>query len=159
MLKLKRKRKVAIFVDYENVAKSVVDQGKNIDLDAVTRQCAEIGCIEFAYLFAPMHLVSYSLPAHVCDKGFYVVACPGRNGKDGKEKDRVDTIMTEMGFKLINSTNLTDIVIVSADGDFVRLANHARFHLKRVTVFAGDNLSYLLKRAVDVVLPVPTKPK
>jgi len=157
-----RKKRVAVFVDYENIAHAIVEQGKILDLDALLTQCLELGNIEFSFLFVPTHMVSYYLPPRLNEKGFYVLACPGRkNGHNGsnKEKDRVDTIMTEIGYKLVEHSDIDIVVIVSHDGDFVRLANFARMHGKKVIAIAGPKISYLLKQVVEVVLPIPVKDK
>jgi len=151
-------KKIAILVDYENISQFAAEQGKIIDLDAISRHCLEtLGMIEFAFLFVPIHLVSYQLPNHLPDQGFYPVACKSRNGK---EKDRVDTIMTEVGMKLVEHSDIDILVIVSHDGDFVRLANFAKFHKKKTVVLADDEkISYLLKQVVDIIYPLPVKIK
>jgi len=71
----------------------------------------------------------------------------------------VDTIMSEMGLKLVERTDITHLVIVSHDGDFVRLANQAKFHGKKIIAVAGERISSLLKQVVDVIYPLPLKGK
>jgi len=158
-----RRNRVAVLVDYENITRAVAVGGKILDLDALLRQCLELGHVEFPFLFVPIHLVSYHLPPRLNEKSFYVVACPSKNGQGQseqlKEKDRVDTIMTELGCKLVEHSDIDTLVVVSHDGDFVRLANFGRFHGKKVIAIAGEKISHLLKQIVEVVLPVPVREK
>jgi len=67
--------------------------------------------------------------------------------------------MTEVGSKLIERSDLTHVVIVSHDGDFVRLANRAKFHGKKIIAVAGEHISFLLKQVVDIVYSLPLKEK
>jgi uncharacterized LabA/DUF88 family protein len=154
----KKENRLAIFIDYENIAREAALSGKILDFDKLLEECLEVGSIDFAFVFVPAHLVSYRLPEYIYNKGFYIVSCPSAyNGKGLKEKDRVDTIMTEIGRKLIERSDLTHIVIVSHDGDFVRLANDAKLHRKRVVAIAGESISFLLKKVVDIIYPLPLK--
>jgi len=153
-----KKNRLAILIDYENVSREAALDGKVLDFDKLLEECLEVGSIDFAFVFVPAHLVSYRLPEYIYNKGFYIVSCPSAyNGKGLKEKDKVDTIMTEIGRKLIERSDLTHIVIVSHDGDFVRLANDAKLHRKRVVAIAGESISFLLKKVVDIIYPLPLK--
>lgn len=153
--RLFNRTRLGVFLDYENISKEAALENKSIDFEALRKELLKIGHIAFAFIFIPEHLVTYSLPRYVYDKGFYVVACPGSG--NGKEKDRVDTNMTEMGIRLIEHSDITDLVIVSRDSDFVRLANYARFHGKKVIVFAGKKVSFILKEVADEIFPIPVK--
>lgn len=156
-----KKNRLAILVDYENISREAALEGKVLDFDKLLRECLQAGIIDFAFVFVPSHLVTYRLPDYIYSKGFYIVSCPSayNTGSGLKEKDRVDTIMTELGLKLVERADLTHIVIVSHDGDFLRLANQARFHGKRVVAIAGESISFLLKQVVDIVYPLPLKNK
>jgi len=157
-----KKNRLAILVDYENVSREAALEGKVLDFDKLLSECLQAGIIDFAVIFVPNHLVTYRLPDYIYDKGFYVISCPSayRNGsRNQKEKDRVDTIMTEFGLKLTERTDLTHLIIVSHDGDFVRLANYAKQHGKKVIAVAGEHISFLLKQVVDVIYPLPLKEK
>lgn len=157
----KNQNRLAILIDYENISREASLQGKILDFDKVLEECLEVGSIDFAFVFVPAHLVSYRLPEYIYNKGFYIVSCPSafNSNTQLKEKDRVDTIMSEMGSKLVERSDLTHLVIVSRDGDFVRLANQAKFHGKKVIAVAGEHISYVLKQVVDAIYPLPLKEK
>ncbi len=156
-----KKNRLAILVDYENISREAALEGKILDFDKLLNECLQAGLIDFAFIFVPSHLVTFRLPEYIYGKGFYIISCPSAYGANTqlKEKDRVDTIMTEVGLKLVERTDLTHVVIVSHDGDFVRLANQAKFHGKKIIAVAGEHISYLLKQVVDVVYPLPLKEK
>jgi len=155
-----KKHRLAILVDYENVSREAALEGKVLDFDKLLSECLQAGIVDFAFVFVPSHLVTYRLPSYIYSKGFYIVSCPSAYGNTGlKEKDRVDTIMSEMGLKLIERAELTHLVIVSHDGDFIRLANYAKQHGKKVIAVAGEHISFLLKQVVDVIYPLPLKEK
>lgn len=154
-----KKNRLAILIDYENVSREASLQGKILDFDKLLEECLEIGSIDFVFVFVPAHLVSYRLPGYIYNKGAYVVACPGAYNSGGlKEKDRVDTIMSEIGLKLVERSDLTHVVIVSHDSDFLRLANNTKLHGKKVIAIAGENISFALKQVVEVY-PLPLKDK
>ncbi len=155
-----KKSRLAILVDYENISREAALTGKILDFEKLLQECLEFGMIDFAFLFVPAHLVSYRMPVNIIyDKGFNIVACPSAYINGIKEKDRVDTIMTKIGSKFVERTDLTHIVIVSHDGDFVPLANEAKFHGKKVIAIAGEHISFLLKQVVDILYPLPLKEK
>ncbi len=157
-----KKNRLAVLIDYENISREAALEGKILDFEKLLQECLEFGMIDFAFLFVPDHLVSYRMPvSKIYDKGFNVIACPSAYNSNTqlKEKDRVDTIMTKIGSKLVERTDLTHIVIVSHDGDFVPLANEAKFHGKKVIAVAGEHVSFLLKQVVDIMYPLPLKEK
>jgi len=156
-----KKNRLAILVDYENISREAALTGKILDFDKLLNECLRVGFIDFAFVFVPSHLVSFRLPEYIYNKGAYIISCPSayKENTELKEKDRVDTIMTEVGLKLVERTDLTHIVIVSHDGDFVRLANQAKFHDKKVVAIASEHISFLLKQVVDIVYPLPFKEK
>jgi len=156
-----KKNRLAVLVDYENVSREAALEGKVLDFDKLLNECLQVGFIDFAFVFVPSHLVSYRLPEYIYNKGAYIVSCPSayKENTELKEKDRVDTIMMEVGSKLIERSDLTHVVIVSHDGDFVRLANRAKFHGKKIIAVAGEHISFLLKQVVDIVYSLPLKEK
>ncbi len=156
-----KKNRLAVLVDYENVSREAAFEGKVLDFDKLLNECLQVGFIDFAFIFVPSHLVTYRLPEYIYSKGFYIISCPSAFNSNThlKEKDRVDTIMSEMGAKLVERTDLTHLVIVSHDGDFVRLANQAKFHNKKVVAIAGEHISFLLKQVVDIIYPLPLREK
>jgi hypothetical protein len=149
----KKINRLAVLIDYENINREAALHGKILDFGKIKEECLKIGFVDFAFVFTPEHLVSFRMPPHIYDKGFYVISCP----KGQKEKDRVDTIMSEIGFKLIDRSDITHLVIVSQDGDFVRLANYGKEHRKHVIAVVGERISFLLKQVVDIIYPLPLK--
>ena len=159
--KVEKQNRLAILIDYENISREAALEGKVLDFDKLLNECLQAGFIDFAFIFVPSHLVTYRLPEYIYSKGFYIVSCPSafNSNTQLKEKDKVDTIMSEMGTKFVERTDLTHLVIVSHDGDFVRLANQAKFHGKKVIAVAGEHISFLLKQVVDIIYPLPLKEK
>lgn len=148
-------KKVAVLVDYENIAIQASGDIKVPDLGKLEDECLKYGII-----IHPMVFVSesgrYLIHENVYDKGFFLMLCPEvRNGQI-KEKDRVDTLMTEYGIRLIEHSDIDIVVVVTNDGDFVRLLGYAKQHHKKVVVFGGDNTSHILKNAFEVQ-QCPTK--
>jgi len=156
-----KKDRLAILVDYENVSREAALGGQVLDFDKLVNECLQVGFIDFSFVFVPSHLVTFRLPDYIYGKGFNIISCPSayNSGNQLKEKDQVDTIMSEMGLKLVERTDITHLVIVSHDGDFVRLANQAKFHGKKIIAVAGERISFLLKQVVDVIYPLPLKGK
>ncbi len=155
--KKKSVNRLAVLIDYENILRST--EIKILNFEALIDKCLEIGIIDFILVFTPYHLVGQSLPRYLYNRGIYLVVCPSAYDSSVtlKEKDRVDTILSEFGLKLVERTDLTHIVIATQDGDLVRLANLARFNKKKVIAFAGEKISFVLKQAVDEILPLPFK--
>jgi hypothetical protein len=156
-----KKNHLLLLVDWENVARAAAIEGKILDIEKLCEECLEVGFLEFKFIFAPDHLVSYRMPTRsIYNRGFYIITCPSKYGENElKEKDRVDTIMSEIGKKFIERSDITHIVIVTHDGDFTRLSNIAKDHRKKIIAIAGENISFLLKQVVDVVYPLPLKNK
>ncbi len=156
-----KNNRLVILIDYENISREASLQGKILDFDKLRQECLEIGIIDFILVFVPSHLVSYRLPEYIYNKGMYIISCPSAysDSKPLKEKDRVDTIMMEFGLKLVDRTDLTHLVVVSHDGDFVRLMNQAKDRRKKVIAIAGEKISYVLKQVVDMIYPLPLKDK
>jgi len=151
-----KEKNVAVVVDYLGIvlADEVVLNRKIIDFDLLRDECIKYGKLIFPFLFIPQ---GYSLPAHIHDKGFYPIECPPKNGNEGKEKDRVDTIMTEVGTKFLEHADIDVLMIVARDGDFVRLGNTAKFFKKKLVIMAVEKTSYLLKNLADTFALVPLK--
>lgn len=151
------RKKVAVLIDYLNIVLSdeVVVQGKIIDFDILMKECVKFGKVVFPLVFIPDN---YRIPSYIHDKGFYPMLCPSKNGSGPqKYKDKVDTIMSEWGWKLIEYANIDVVVIVAHDGDFIRLGNQVVSSGGTLITIAGKKISYLLKQLSDTVLPVPVK--
>ena len=97
----------------------------------------------------------YGLSNYLHDKNLKIIACPA---KTEKQKDRVDSIMTEMGKDFINLIpTITHIVIVAMDGDYNDLANKAKDQKKEIVLFCGEKVSFVLKKTASVVKDIPLK--
>ncbi len=150
-----KENRLIVLVDYENVGKEVISGRQVIDLNAIREECLKIGVIEFSAAFVPEHLVYDGLTDYLHDKNYKLIACPSKNRK---QKDRVDSIMTEVGNMCADlMPSITHIVIVAMDGDFADLANHAKDHRKKTIAFASEFISPSLRKIVDEILPLPLK--
>lgn len=151
-------RKAAILIDYENVLEAVTRLGKLIDLKALVAAVIErVGVVKVALAFAPPHLVTDAHLEMFDVAGFDCCVYP-RKTVYGKEKDRVDSRMIALSQKLFDEhSDVTDIIIVSNDGDFTPLATFFRHRGKRVVLFGLGDISLALRKAVDVIYEVPTK--
>jgi hypothetical protein len=147
---------LVLLIDYENVGKEVISGKQVVDLSAIRNECLKIGVIDLSVAFAPEHLIYDGLTDYLHDRNYMLIACPSKNKK---QKDWVDTIMTEFGKLCANLSIITHIVIVAMDGDFTELANYARDHRKKTIVFASENISSTLREVVDKdkILPLPLK--
>jgi uncharacterized protein (TIGR00288 family) len=152
-------RKAAILVDYENIANGAVSLGKIFDLKALINMCLEnFGIIKVAIVFVPVHLAEQNLD-NFDDAGFDCVVCPRRVIHE-KDKDSVDSRMIQMSEKLFDeNSDITDIVIVSNDGDFIPLVNFFKQRGKKVSLFGLGEISVALEKVVDIVYEAPTKKK
>lgn len=70
---------------------------------------------------------------------FHAIFCPRQTGNSTtKDADTVDAQMHELAWALIEHSSITDAVIVTGDADFQRLATHARWQQKRVTIVSSE---------------------
>ena len=151
-------RKVVVLVDYENASESATLSGCILDLKQLIKECVErIGVVKVALVFAPLYLVTEEKIEEFDTAGFDCIACPKRTVY-GKEKDRVDSRMISIAKKLFDEhSDVTDIVIVSNDGDFTPLVTFFKHRGKRVTLFGLGDISNTLKKVVDIIYPIPVK--
>ncbi|OIO32658.1 MAG: hypothetical protein COZ49_00365 [Candidatus Yonathbacteria bacterium CG_4_10_14_3_um_filter_47_65] len=154
-------RKVAVLVDYENMILASVPAGQVIDFDSLMRSIRdEIGVVKVAMAFLPLGaFLSDQTIRNLDEVGIDCVACPRYDvAGTGKEKDKVDSRMIALAKKLFDEhSDVTDIAIISNDGDFTPLVTFFQHRGKTVTLFGLGEISGALKRVVDIVRIAPVK--
>jgi len=135
-------RDYAILVDYRNLRLSLTeDQTKLKDLHFVKELILKRGggVISFCFVFVPHHEMARVPVQQISNIYNYdIVSCPQTVGRGTvKDSDTVDAHLERMARRLIQKTSVTDIVIISGDADFYRLADEAWCSGKRVLVVAG----------------------
>jgi hypothetical protein len=133
-------RRFVILIDYRNLEKGLRDQGhRSHNFDWLFGPILKKGIITFGYVFVPqMPNTRASIVQLANTHSFTIVQCPREfAGHISKEKDTVDAVMSELGRKMVDHSDCTDIAICSGDADFVPLANYARWKGKQVHVFSA----------------------
>lgn len=122
------------------------------------KECLDkVGVVKAAIMFAPLHLITEERLEEFDSAGFDCVVCPKRIVYE-KEKDRVDSRMISLAKKLFDEhSDVTDIVIVSNDGDFTPLVTFFKHRKKMVVLFGLGEISKVLKMSVDFVYEIPVK--
>lgn len=132
----------AIFVDYRNLLLSLVGEQKKLKdlqfLESIVLKQGK-GQVLFAFVFIPHHEISRAPVQQISNIFRYdVVVCPQQvEGGVIKDADTVDAHMERLARRLIERSDVTDIVIVSGDADFYGLVVDARRAGKNVTVVSG----------------------
>lgn len=133
-------KRFAVFMDYSNLERNLpktTDCFRNFSwlLDPILKR----GKIIFAFVFIPDHYVSRAPIMQLTHKHhFHAIFCPRQiSGTITKDADTVDAQMQELGWALIQHSDITDVIIVSGDADFQRLATHAKWQQKRVMVVSS----------------------
>ena len=136
-----QEKRFAVFMDYKNLEMSLprtTDKFRNFSwlLDPILKQ----GKIIFAFVFIPDHYVSRAPIMQLTHKHhFHAIFCPRQiSGVTTKDADTVDAQMQELAWALIQNSNITDVIIVTGDGDFQRLATHAKWQQKQVLVVSAE---------------------
>jgi len=153
-------KKVAVLVDYENIAFSKISEGKVVDFPALIETIrGEIGVVKVALAFLPIGVSLSDDTIRELDKaGIDCVVCPRYDTSSGKEKDRVDSRMIALAKKLFDEhSDVTDIALVSNDGDFTPLATFFKQRGKFVTLFGIGKISGALRQVVNLTRGVPVR--
>jgi hypothetical protein len=132
-------RTFAIFMDYKNLEDNLknADRFRNFSwlLDPILAQ----GKIIFAFVFIPDHYFTRAPIQQLSNlHRFQVIACPRQiGGAITKDADTVDAKIDELAWPIVEHTDVSDLIIISGDADFKRLANLARWRRKKVTVISA----------------------
>jgi uncharacterized LabA/DUF88 family protein len=141
------KRKAVLILDYLNISLSVVADKKIIDLEGLIRMAVdEIGEVVAAIAFLPINIAEEQIQ-NLDNAGFFCVFCPRQIATEYiKEKDRVDSRMTNFSIKVFGSCEtITDIIIASNDGDFIPLCNFFKQKGVNVHVWGTEQASRNLR--------------
>lgn len=147
--KKKGKIKLVALIDFENISRHAVDEGKIIDFIKLHEFLSGIGEIIFAFIFVPDHYV-YSLPNNLNDLGFGIILCQKLVEGSEKLEDTVDIHIIQTGMKFINFPEITDIVIISHDKHMVHLLKEAKNFRKTISIISTEKISQILKKVVDL---------
>jgi uncharacterized LabA/DUF88 family protein len=165
--KLKRKKcpkcsnkKIGILLDYENIASEGIKKGATISyqgLHNLFKSCTKYGQPIFQLAFLPDHFIRNTSGGNVLldlfNTGFTPFVCKTTSGK---EKDRVDYIMTEWGKRLIDYSSIEKIIIISHDKDFIPLYNYAIGRQVKPILMSGKKISQVFKNIVELHAPLPS---
>lgn len=136
-------KKFAIFLDFVNLEKNMPKSSDKFrDFSWLLNPILEKGKLIFAFVFIPDHYVSRTPIMQLTHKHrFHTLVCPRQiltGGSTIKDADTVDAQMHDLGYAIIDNSEITDLLIVSGDADFQRLATHAIWQQKSVTVISAS---------------------
>jgi len=141
-------KKFAILIDYKNLDDNLKGPGNAVNPEilkdfflGLEDQILRHGEIIFPIIFIPDNYWGIA-PTNQLSGTFqyFTIPCQRRKAESGpipKEADTVDAKMSSFGEILINETNVTDLVIITGDYDFLPLSTNARRHQKNVHVLSA----------------------
>jgi uncharacterized LabA/DUF88 family protein len=157
--KKERGEKVIVLIDYEGISKGVALKGKILDckgLNTILRECAKFGEVLHRFCFLPDHYIRRNedgkILREIMAAGFRPMVGFSTN-EAVKEKDRIDSLMTNVGKELIENTEIGKIVIVALDSDFVELATSAISKGVEPVRPPLEQVSFFLKEIIHTQLP------
>jgi len=116
----------------------------------------KLGSIEDAFVFIPDGW--YNAP-QVNKLGFEIITCQGVKESE-KIEDRVDIHIIRRAWKLAQDSRITDFVLVGHDHHMLEWIKDVKFSNKKIHIFAGEKISYILKEVPGVDLhSLPLKDK
>ena len=129
-------RRFVVLIDYSNLETGLRSAGIGFDkFEKILLPILSFGKVTFGCVFVP-HLTNMKLPIIQMSNlfNFRIVQCPLEFTNRGvsKDKDTVDAVMIDEGISHIYHSDCTDIIIISGDGDFGRLAVRAMREGKEV---------------------------
>ena len=150
-------RKVAILVDYANIAIQASAEKKILDFEKLLEECLQLGTVEDAFVFIPDDW--YEIP-QINKLGFEIITCQGVKLDSEKLEDRVDIHIIRRAWKLLSNSNITDYVLIGHDKHMLEWVKDVKFKNRKIHIFAGEKLSRMLKEVPGVDLhPLPLKEK
>lgn len=138
--KIPQKRIFAIFMDYKNLELNLSGGAKKFsDFSWLLNPILECGTIAYAFIFIPENCANRMAIHQLSNKhSFFPILCTHRiEHAVMKDKDTVDATMESLAMSLIIHSDVTDILIISGDADFQKLANFAIFNQRKVTVLSA----------------------
>lgn len=148
-----KKRTFIVLMDGDNLFQGLEGNfDKLTDFSWLLDPIAERGNLQLKFVFfVQLHYP----PVEILSKShcFFPIVCLGeQDGKLPKQMDNADALMTELGSILVAHHDFTDLVIVSGDRDFNRLATKAKDYRKNVLIIsARDALSGLLRQRFETM--------
>lgn len=133
-------RRFLVLIDYRNLEQNVQNPVERLkDFSWLLNPILEKGRILLVFVFIPDHYTTRAGIMQLTQKHrFNVVICPRQiEGVKTKDADTVDTKIYELAYPLIDHSDVTDIVVVAGDRDFVPLAVFARNQQKKVHIVSA----------------------
>lgn len=153
-----QEERIAVFIDYKNIEPAVVGGSVDTNLEFLTfleKKVLAIGRIIFPFIFIPEHYLSRAPVRRLIQNyGFLPIICIRKvEGVIQKDADTVDEMMKELTWKLIDHSDITQVIIMTGDRDFQSLSIFARQQGKKVTVFSTKealSASFLQTPGIEV---------
>ncbi len=138
IVKQNRERRYAVFMDYLNLERNLGTQRFD-DFSWLIDPIRKEGIIIFGWVFIPQSYIGNPAIHQLSNiHSFDPILCTQQmQGVVTKDKDRVDAKMDSLARRLIDHSDITDIVIISGDADFQDLANYARWRNKEVKIISA----------------------
>lgn len=116
----------------------------------VKRIAREIGEVAEVYVFTPYQL-ALTWGEALYQQGFVIIYCPKIRTKKGEETDTVDSVLIEVGEKMMNwIPGVTHFCLGSGDQDFTPLLRKAIRKGLKIAIIAGS-LSSLSSQLIPLV--------
>ncbi|QQG46113.1 MAG: NYN domain-containing protein [Candidatus Niyogibacteria bacterium] len=151
------KPRLVLLVDFVNIETTLMSASKAVDaIVGLEGPLVNIGTIEAKFSFIPSHRLDGALVLSLIYRHLLIV-CPRNlhNGVDKtKDKDLVDARMSNLvNIIALFNDDISHIVFVSGDGDFLDAACYAKDHGKKVVVAAPmGHLSRALEKVADEII-------
>jgi len=148
--------RVVCLVDYENIADEAVLSGKIINFHELVALARSYGRLAGTYVFVPDHRLKDEVVWRARKQGCVIISTGSQFQDRAKQYLTADTIMIDFGISMaVAMQKLDKIVVVSHDGDFVTLINHAKNEGVEVIVVAGEKIAGVLREVADVIRDLP----
>lgn len=153
-------KSMVVIIDYKNVADTATSEYKILDFKKLREKCLEISPVIACFVFIPDHWTNISSMAEAQRYGFFVMCCYGVKDFPDTIEDSVDIHIIKFVEKLlVSNKKITDICLVGCDKDMNHWVQSAQWGGKKIHIFAGKNLSHILRDSVNAedIHPVPLK--
>jgi len=134
-------KKIAIFVDGSNFGQALKLAGFYVDYQKMREYFASYGELVGSYYFTALpprgeHTTIRPLLDALQYKGWKLVSKETTVNQDGKMKGNMDIEIVIQGIRLLDNEAITDLVLLSGDGDFVSFTDYLRDNGVRVTAIS-----------------------
>lgn len=139
-------KKIAIFVDGSNFGAALKLAGFYVDYQKVREHFASFGELVGSYYFTALPPKSEPSPIRSLTdalqyKGWKLISKELSFRSDGTRKGNMDIEIVVQGIRLLDNEAITDIILMSGDGDFVPFTDYMRDCGVRVTAVCHHSTS------------------